>query len=56
MKSWQRLITILGLALIGLGLLGLVAGVVFTDLITSFWWHSELGYTQFFWLKPGLRR
>ena len=51
MKSWQRLITLLGLALIGLGALGLLAGVVFTDLITSFWWHSELGYTQFFWLK-----
>ena len=51
MENWKRFLILLGLTLIGLALLALGAGVVFTDLIVDFWWHLELGMGEFFWLK-----
>ncbi|MDD1650209.1 MAG: UPF0182 family protein [Methylococcaceae bacterium] len=51
MKNWKRLLIIILLAVLGLAVLLLGAGVLFTDLIVDFWWHSEMGLGGFFWLK-----
>ncbi len=51
MKSWKRLLITLGLTGLGLAVLLLGIGILFTDLIVDFWWHSEMGYGEFFWLK-----
>lgn len=51
MKNWKRLLTLIALALLGVALLLLGAGILFTDLIVDFWWHVEMGYGEFFWLK-----
>ena len=51
MKSWKRLILLVLSAITGFGALALAIGVVFTDFVVDFWWHSELGYQEFFWLK-----
>ena len=51
MKSWKRLILLVLSAITGFGALALAIGVLFTDFVVDFWWHSELGYQEFFWLK-----
>lgn len=51
MKNWKRLLTLIVLFVLGLSLLLLGVGILFTDLIVDFWWHTELGYSEFFFLK-----
>ena len=51
MNSWKRLIFLVLSAITGFGALALAIGVLFTDFVVDFWWHSELGYQEFFWLK-----
>lgn len=51
MNSWKRLILLVLSAITGFGLLALAIGVIFTDFVVDYWWHSELGFEQFFWLK-----
>ena len=51
MENWKRILTLLILTFVGLALLSLGIGVLFTELIVDFWWHVELGLREFFWLK-----
>jgi uncharacterized membrane protein (UPF0182 family) len=51
MRNWKRILIIIGAAVFGLALLLLAAGIVLTNFIVDFWWHDELGYGSFFWLK-----
>lgn len=51
MNNWKRLLIIIFLAALGLAALLLGVGILFTDLIVDFWWHSEMGLGGFFWLK-----
>lgn len=51
MHSWKRLILLVLSAFTGLGILGLAIGIIFIDFVVDFWWHKELGYQEYFWLK-----
>lgn len=51
MNTWKRLLILLAAAIVGLAALFVGVGIVFTDLIVEFWWHTEMGYGEFFWLK-----
>lgn len=51
MRNWKRLLIIIVAAVFGLAVLTLAAGIVLTNFIVDFWWHDELGYGSFFWLK-----
>ena len=51
MHNLKRLLIILMASILALALLAVGVGVVFTDFIVDFWWHSELGFAEFFWLK-----
>lgn len=51
MENGKRLLTIAITALLGFTIMALVVGVNFTHFIVDFWWHDELGYGNYFWLK-----
>ena len=51
MQTWKRLLIIIGAAVLGLAVLVLAAGIILSNFIVDFWWHDELGYGNFFWLK-----
>lgn len=51
MRNWKRLLIIIVAAVFGLAVMLLAAGIVLTNFIVDFWWHDELGYGGFFWLK-----
>lgn len=51
MRPWNRMIRIFIISVIGLAIAGLAGGIVFTDFIVDYWWHEELGFSEFFLLK-----
>jgi uncharacterized membrane protein (UPF0182 family) len=51
MQNWKRLLIITTATLLGLAGLLLAVGILFTDLVVDYWWHSEIGMREFFWLK-----
>lgn len=51
MSNWKRLLFLVLFAITGFGGLALAIGILFTDFVVDFWWHQELGFGEFFWLK-----
>jgi hypothetical protein len=51
MGNWKRLLTITAAVLIGLLILGIVAGISLTHFLMDFWWFSSLEYGGYFWLR-----
>ncbi len=51
MQNWQRLLAITGIGFSLLVLTTVLSGFALTDLIVDYWWHEELDYGGFFWLK-----
>jgi uncharacterized membrane protein (UPF0182 family) len=51
MRNWKRLLIIIAAAIFGLAVMLLALGIALTNFIVDFWWHSELGYGEYFWLK-----
>ncbi|CAL1240635.1 UPF0182 family protein [Candidatus Methylocalor cossyra] len=51
MRSWKRLLIVIIMSLLGLAAAILALGIAFTNFIVDYWWHSELGYGEYFWLK-----
>ncbi|MBM4283708.1 MAG: UPF0182 family protein [Deltaproteobacteria bacterium] len=51
MRRLKRWILILGAALLGLGGLYLLFGLLFTDFLVDIWWFQYLGYGFYFWQK-----
>jgi uncharacterized membrane protein (UPF0182 family) len=51
MQNWKRLLMIIAAAVFGIALAVLALGIALTNLIVDYWWHDELGYSGYFWLK-----
>lgn len=51
MHSWKRLLIIILATVTGLAIAVLVGGIALTHFIVDYWWHEELSFTEFFWLK-----
>jgi uncharacterized membrane protein (UPF0182 family) len=51
MRNWKRLLTYIAAAIVGLAVVFLASGIALTNFIVDFWWHEELGYGGYFWLK-----
>jgi len=51
MQNWKRLLMFIAAALLVLALVLLASGIALTNFIVDFWWHDELGYGGYFWLK-----
>jgi uncharacterized membrane protein (UPF0182 family) len=51
MRNWKNVLTIIVLALAGLGLVVLALGISLTNFLVDFWWFSSLDYDSYFWLR-----
>jgi uncharacterized membrane protein (UPF0182 family) len=51
MRNWKNVLTIVALALLGLAVIGLAAGISLTHFLVDFWWFSSLDYDSYFWLR-----
>jgi uncharacterized membrane protein (UPF0182 family) len=51
MQNWKRLLMLTAAAVIGLAVVLLASGIALTNFIVDFWWHDELEYGGYFWLK-----
>lgn len=51
MRNWKRLLVITLAAIAGIAVVLLASGIALTHFIVDYWWHDELGYGSYFWLK-----
>jgi uncharacterized membrane protein (UPF0182 family) len=51
MRNWKRLLIVIAAAAGGLALALLGSGIALTNFLVDYWWHDELGYGGYFWLK-----
>jgi uncharacterized membrane protein (UPF0182 family) len=51
MRNWKRLLIVIAAVVFGLGVALLASGIALTNFIVDYWWHDELGYGGYFWLK-----
>ncbi|MGZ8245504.1 UPF0182 family protein [Methylomagnum sp.] len=51
MRNWKRLLIVTAAAIVGLAVVLLASGIALTHFIVDYWWHDELGYGGYFWLK-----
>ncbi len=51
MRNWKRLLMVIAAAVFGLAVVLLASGIALTNFIVGYWWHGELGYEGYFWLK-----
>jgi uncharacterized membrane protein (UPF0182 family) len=51
MRNWKRLLIIVAATALGLAIVLLASGIALTGFIVDYWWHQELGYGGYFWLK-----
>lgn len=51
MQNWKRLLVMTAAGLLGLTLISVISGIALTDFIVDYWWHEELDYGGYFWLK-----
>lgn len=51
MRNWKRLLMVMALSVFVLAGVLLASGMALTDFIVDYWWHNELGYGGYFWLK-----
>jgi uncharacterized membrane protein (UPF0182 family) len=51
MQNWKRLLMFVAVAVFVLAAVLLASGIALTNFIVDYWWHEELGYGGYFWLK-----
>jgi hypothetical protein len=51
MRNWKRLLIVTLAAIVGIAVVLLASGIALTNFIVDYWWHDELGYGSYFWLK-----
>jgi uncharacterized membrane protein (UPF0182 family) len=51
MRNWKRLLMVIAATVFGLAVALLALGIALTNFIVDYWWHDELGYSGYFWLK-----
>jgi uncharacterized membrane protein (UPF0182 family) len=51
MQNLKRLLMLIAAVIIGLAIVLLASGIALTNFIVDFWWHDELDYGGYFWLK-----
>lgn len=51
MRNWKRLLIVVAAVVLGLAVALLAAGIALTHFIVDYWWHDQLGFGGYFWLK-----
>ncbi|MGX2040095.1 UPF0182 family protein [Methylocaldum sp. MU1018] len=51
MRNWKRLLMLIAAAMLALAVVLLTSGIALTNFIVDYWWHDELDYGGYFWLK-----
>ncbi|HYE37076.1 UPF0182 family protein [Methylocaldum sp.] len=51
MPNWKRLLMFIAAAVFVLAVALLTSAIALTNFIVDYWWHDELGYGGYFWLK-----